>query len=121
MNASGRGPGAGGDGQWGMALVGFVVNRTLLRDPGGFLERCRGAAEARGWAPWFGPAGDARDSLELARRAVAAGAGLVIAAGGDGTVRACAQALAGRLVRIDLDLGFQFDGHAIRPRRVPRR
>ena len=78
-----------------MALVAFVVNRTLLRDPGRFLERCRGAAEARGWAPWFGPAGAAQDSLELARHAVAAGAGLVFAAGGDGTVRACAEALAG--------------------------
>jgi diacylglycerol kinase family enzyme len=78
-----------------MALVAFVVNRTLLRDPGSFGERCRAAAEARGWAPWFGPAGAAADSLTLARRAVAAGARLVFAAGGDGTVRACAEALAG--------------------------
>ena len=78
-----------------MAQVAFVVNRTLLRDPGRFLERCRGAAEARGWAPWFGPAGAAQDGAELARLAVAAGASLVFAAGGDGTVRACAEALAG--------------------------
>jgi len=35
------------------------------------------------------------DSLALTRRAVAAGASLVFAAGGDGTVRACAEALAG--------------------------
>jgi len=78
-----------------MALVAFVVNRTLLRDPRRFLQRCRAAAEDRGWEPWFGPAGGGRDSLALARRAVAAGAGLVFAAGGDGTVRACAEALAG--------------------------
>jgi undecaprenyl-diphosphatase len=78
-----------------MALVAFVVNRTLLRDPRRFLQRCRAAAEDRGWDPWFGPAGGAQDSLELASRAVAAGAGLVFAAGGDGTVRACAEALAG--------------------------
>jgi diacylglycerol kinase family enzyme len=78
-----------------MALVAFVVNRTLLRDPRRFLRRCRTAAEDRGWEPWFGPAGGARDSLELSRRAIAAGAGLVFAAGGDGTIRACAEALAG--------------------------
>ena len=78
-----------------MALVAFVVNRTLLRDPRRFLQRCRAAAEDRGWEPWFGPASGAQDSLELTSRAVAAGAGLVFAAGGDGTVRACAEALAG--------------------------
>ena len=78
-----------------MALVAFVVNRTLLRDPRRFLLRCRAAATDRGWDPWFGPAGGAQDSLALTRRAVAAGASLVFAAGGDGTVRACAEALAG--------------------------
>jgi hypothetical protein len=63
-----------------MALVAFVVNRTLLRDPRRFLVRCRIAAEDRGWDPWFGPAGGAQDSLALTRRAVAAGASLVFAA-----------------------------------------
>jgi hypothetical protein len=46
-----------------MALVAFVVNRTLLRDPRRFLVRCRIAATDRGWDPWFGPAGGAQDSL----------------------------------------------------------
>ena len=78
-----------------MALVAFVVNRTLLRDPRRFLLRCRTAATDRGWDPWFGPAGGVQDSLALTRRAVAAGASLVFAAGGDGTVRACAEALGG--------------------------
>ena len=78
-----------------MTVVAFVVNPTLLRDPRPFLGRCRAAAEDRGLAPWFGPADASRDSLALARRAVAAGASLVFAAGGDGTVRACAEALAG--------------------------
>jgi diacylglycerol kinase family enzyme len=78
-----------------MALVAFVVNRTLLHDPRRFVERCRVAADNQGLAPWFGPAEAAQDSLALARRAVAAGASLVFAAGGDGTVRACAEALAG--------------------------
>lgn len=75
-----------------MGLVAFVVNPTLLRDPAGFLRRCEAAARERGWKPWLVPG---RDSLALTRRAVADGASLVFAAGGDGTVRACAQALAG--------------------------
>jgi diacylglycerol kinase family enzyme len=78
-----------------MALVAFVVNRTLLRDPRRFVQRCQAAAEDRGWEPWFGPPSGARDSLGLTRRALAAGASLVFVAGGDGTVRACAEALAG--------------------------
>ena len=86
---------SGGHDNRGMALVAFVVNRTLLRDPRRFLRRCRAAATDRGWDPWFGPAGVVQDSLALTRRAVAAGASLVFAAGGDGTVRACAEALAG--------------------------
>jgi len=76
-------------------VVAFVVNRTLLRDPRRFLRSCRLAADDRGWKPWFVPTSEAEDGLALTRRAVAAGASLVFAAGGDGTVRACAEALAG--------------------------
>ncbi len=78
-----------------MPLVAFVVNRTLLRDPRRFLRRCQRAADDRGWKPWFAPTSEAGDGLALTRRAVADGASLVFAAGGDGTVRACADALAG--------------------------
>jgi YegS/Rv2252/BmrU family lipid kinase len=78
-----------------MALVAFVLNRTLLRDPREFLRRCRTAAEEHGWEPWFAPTSDGENGLALTRRAVAAGASLVFAVGGDGTVRACAEALAG--------------------------
>jgi len=78
-----------------MPVVAFVVNRTLLRDPRRFLRRCRLAADDRGWKPWFVPTSEAEDGMVLTRRAVAAGASLVFAAGGDGTVRACAEALAG--------------------------
>ena len=46
-----------------MALVAFVVNRTLLHDPRRFVERCRVAADNQGLAPWFGPAGVVQDSL----------------------------------------------------------
>ena len=78
-----------------MALVAFVVNGTLLRDPRGFLRRCQAAARDRGWDPWLAPTTEAENGRGLARRAVADGAALVFAAGGDGTVRACAEALAG--------------------------
>jgi diacylglycerol kinase family enzyme len=78
-----------------MTLVAFVVNRTLLRDPRGFLRRCQAAARDRGWDPWLAPTTETENGRGLARRAVADGAALVFAAGGDGTVRACAEALAG--------------------------
>jgi diacylglycerol kinase family enzyme len=78
-----------------MALVAFVVNRTLLRDPRAFLRRCQAAARNRGWDPWLAPTTEAENGRGLARRAMADGAALVFAAGGDGTVRACAEALAG--------------------------
>ena len=76
----------------------FVINGTLVRDPRRFLRRCRAAAWAAGWEPVFAETSPAEDGSGLARRAVAAGASLVFAAGGDGTVRACAQALAGTQV-----------------------
>jgi YegS/Rv2252/BmrU family lipid kinase len=81
--------------QWIMPLVAFVINRTLVRDPHGFTRRCRAVAQAGGWEPRFAGTTASDNGLELARRAVADGARLVFAAGGDGTVRACAQALAG--------------------------
>src|SRR5580700_477107 len=78
-----------------MPMVAFVINRTLLRDPRRFLRHCQRAADDRGWKPWFAPTSDAENGLALTCRAVADGASLVFAAGGDGTVRACAEALAG--------------------------
>ena len=76
----------------------FVINRTLVRDPRGFLRYCGAAAKDHGWEPWFAETSEAESGLLLTRRAVTAGAGLVFAAGGDGTVRACAEALAGTSV-----------------------
>jgi diacylglycerol kinase (ATP) len=78
-----------------MPSVAFVINRTLVRDPDRFLRRCRAAAQAAGWEPVFAETSPADTGLGLTRQAVAAGASLVFAVGGDGTVRACAQALAG--------------------------
>jgi len=78
-----------------MPVAAFVINRTLLRDPRGFLRQGEAAARRHGWEPWFAETGAAEGGPAVARRAMAAGAGLVFAAGGDGTVRACAEALAG--------------------------
>jgi diacylglycerol kinase family enzyme len=77
-----------------MPPVAFVINRRLVRDPRRFLRRCRDAARASGWEPVFAETSADDGGLGAARRAVAGGAALVFAAGGDGTVRACAQVLA---------------------------
>ncbi len=73
----------------------IIINRTRIRDLPRFRRQCCRAARAAGWEPAFAETTPADHGLGLARDAVAAGAGLVIAAGGDGTVRACAHALAG--------------------------
>ena len=77
-----------------MPSVAFVINQTRLRDPGRFVRRCRVAARAAGWEPLFAETSAADGGFGSARRALASGASLVFAAGGDGTVRACGQALA---------------------------
>jgi len=78
-----------------MPAAGFVLNRTRVRDGAAFRRRCEQAAAASGWEPLFSATTGADRGLGLAQAAVAAGASLIFAAGGDGTVRACAQALAG--------------------------
>ena len=80
--------------------VAFVINRTRVRDPDRFARACRTAAVARGWAPMFLPTTHEDHGEGLARHAVRAGAELVFAVGGDGTVRACASVLAGTGVRL---------------------
>ena len=74
----------------------IIINRTRVRDLSRFRRQCCLAARAAGWEqPSFAETSHAGHGLVLARDALAAGAGLVVAAGGDGTVRACAHALAG--------------------------
>ena len=73
----------------------FVVNRTRVRDWAQVSRRCRAAAAAHGWTPLLLETTADDTGAGLTGRALAAGAGLVFAVGGDGTVRACAQALAG--------------------------
>ena len=55
---------------------------------------------SRGWAPLFLPTTHEEHGEGLVRHAVNAGAQLVFAVGGDGTVRACASVLAGSGVRL---------------------
>src|SRR5215469_8472977 len=81
-----------------MRRAAIVINSTLARDLGRFRRRCREAAVAGGWEPSFLETTLDERGLGLAGGAVAAGARMVVAAGGDGTVRACAQALAGTQV-----------------------
>ncbi len=78
-----------------MASVVFVVNQGLVRDRRGLARRCLAAAEAGGFRATFAETKSAADGLRVVREAVAAGAELVVAVGGDGTVRTCAQALEG--------------------------
>jgi diacylglycerol kinase family enzyme len=78
-----------------MPAAAFVINRTLLRDPRDFERRARAAAREHGWGAWFAATTEADSGQALTRGAVAAGAALVFAAGGDGTVRACAGGVAG--------------------------
>jgi diacylglycerol kinase family enzyme len=77
-------------------LAAFVVNGTRVRGLARLTARFAEAAAESGWAaplvlmttPADGGGGMAREALE-------AGAAVVFAVGGDGTVRACAQVLAG--------------------------
>ncbi len=78
-----------------MPTAAIIINRTRVRDLPRFRRQCGLAASAAGWEPAFADTSSSDHGLDLARDALAAGAGLVVAAGGDGTVRACAHALAG--------------------------
>ena len=81
----------------------FVSNRTLLRDPRRFAQRCRAAAEDRGWEPWFAP-DPVADSPALTRLAIVP----------LGTANLAARAL-GVPARADRAIDAGFDG---RDRRI---
>jgi YegS/Rv2252/BmrU family lipid kinase len=87
-------PGSRGPESSAVSAVAIVINRTRIRDLERFSRQCREAAEAAGHEPWLLETSRDDQGIRLAKDAVAAGARLVFAAGGDGTVRACAQALA---------------------------
>lgn len=73
----------------------FVVNRTRVRNLARFRRQCEDAAAANGMDSLFLETTQDSRGLALARDALVAKVRLIFAAGGDGTVRACAQALAG--------------------------
>jgi diacylglycerol kinase family enzyme len=77
-------------------LSAFVVNGARIRDADRLRDGCERAAAAAGWQPpLLLPTTRDDAGTGQASRALEAGAALVVAVGGDGTVRACAQALTG--------------------------
>ena len=78
-----------------------VVYNPIKVDLARLRRSVHAAQSAAGWAPtlWFETSAEDFGS-EAARRAVRRGASLVIAAGGDGTVRAVAEALRGSEVSL---------------------
>src|SRR5579859_3047351 len=81
-----------------MPTAAVVVNGKRIRHFGHLHRRSAAAAAARGWELNLVETGSADAGQGATLEAVAAGARLVFAVGGDGTVRACAQALAGTQV-----------------------
>jgi diacylglycerol kinase family enzyme len=73
-----------------------VLNGARVRDVARLRDECERAAAAAGWQrPLLLPTTADDPGAGQASRALEAGAALVVAVGGDGTVRECAQALAG--------------------------
>jgi diacylglycerol kinase family enzyme len=94
--------GAGDDGDP-ARLAAIVLNPVRVRDVPQLRLACVRACTASGWAPpefLVTTPEDAGSAVTAA--AVRAGASLVLAVGGDGTVRACAQSLAGTGVPLSI-------------------
>jgi diacylglycerol kinase family enzyme len=72
-----------------------VVNGSLVRDGGRLLASCHEAAARFGWTAEFLVTEKAEAGVSAASSAALDGAELVVAVGGDGTVRGCAEGLAG--------------------------
>jgi diacylglycerol kinase family enzyme len=78
-----------------MPGVTFVVNGSLVRGGGRLLALCKEAAARHGWSAEFLVTEKAEEGVSAASGAALDGADLVVAVGGDGTVRGCAEGLAG--------------------------
>jgi diacylglycerol kinase family enzyme len=78
-----------------MPTVSFVVNGSLARVSGRFVPLCREFAARGGWTAEFLITDQAETGIAAARTAARDGADVVVAVGGDGTVRGCAEGLAG--------------------------
>ena len=77
-----------------MPGVAFVVNGSLVRGSGHLLALCREAATRHGWRAEFLVTEKAEAGVSAANSAALDGIDLVVAVGGDGTVRGCAEGLA---------------------------
>lgn len=77
-----------------MPGVAFVVNGSLVRDGGHLLGLCKEAAARYGWRAEFLVTDKAEAGVAAASGAALDGIDLVVAVGGDGTVRGCAEGLA---------------------------
>jgi diacylglycerol kinase family enzyme len=78
-----------------MPRAAFVVNDRRARDPARLHARLARAALAAGWDPLVLATSATDPGGGMTGVALAAGSALVFAVGGDGTVRACADVLAG--------------------------
>jgi diacylglycerol kinase family enzyme len=78
-----------------MPRVAFVVNGSLPHGGGPLVALCREAAKRHGWEHELLVTEKAEAGVSAARGAALDGADLVVAVGGDGTVRGCAEGLAG--------------------------
>src|SRR5262249_38073627 len=81
---------------------------TFRRDPEGILQSITGVLSGAGWKPKLLPTKAPGDATRLAREAVAGGADLVLALGGDGTMNEVANGM----VRSSATLGFLPGGTA---------
>jgi len=77
-----------------MPGVAFVVNGSLVRGSGHVLALCHEAAARHRWRAEFLVTEKAEAGVGAARSAALDGIDLVVAVGGDGTVRGCAEGLA---------------------------
>jgi diacylglycerol kinase family enzyme len=77
-----------------MPGVAFVVNGSLVRGGGRLLALCREAAARHGWRAEFLVTEKAEAGVAAANSAALDAIDLVVAVGGDGTVRGCAEGLA---------------------------
>src|SRR5579862_6275297 len=78
-----------------MPGVAFVVNGSLVRGGGHFAALCRDGAARHGWDHDLLVTEKAEAGVAAANGAALDGVELVVAVGGDGTVRGCAEGLAG--------------------------
>jgi len=78
-----------------MPGVAFVVNGSLVSGGGHLLALCRQECKRHGWDAEVLLTEKAEAGVSAANGAALDGADLVVAVGGDGTVRGCAEGLAG--------------------------